>query len=225
MSGPKRGSGQRSGLFSEEKFTNRTLLDPVYSEIQSVKLSRAPDDIVRLSSGQVIKIFAARLSDSFVLPCSATDVSAALRAIPEEYLTGLARIVLLGGNAKQKKARQLRFGTYDFPNIYLHPIPESRLQMIWCRPPKPSTSHQYTKFGAKFSQDGSRVKLVFSLKSLQLFYLYDVLLHEIGHHVESRDGRKSPAESERYAQWFAEYQQAQKSGTPLNFTLCLNENK
>lgn len=64
----------------------------------------------------------------------------------------------------------------------------------------------YTKFGATLVPEGKGgALLTFDESSLRLFYLYDVLLHEVGHHVD----RESNADNtDRYAHWFAEFQHA-----------------
>jgi hypothetical protein len=47
--------------------------------------------------------------------------------------------------------------------------------------------------------------LRFDAESLRIFYLYDVLLHEIEHHI---DGGRSQGEVERFAHWFSDYQRS-----------------
>jgi len=70
---------------------------------------------------------------------------------------------------------------------------------------KPSEIQRYTRFGAQVKSTGHRgVTVAFDELSLKHFYLYDVLLHELGHHA---DRLKRGGEAERYAKWFAEFQQ------------------
>ena len=84
--------------------------------------------------------------------------------------------------------------------------PERILMQKWAKRPKPSSASEYTKFGAIFaSTDKIGAILEFDESSPRLFYLYDVLLHEVGHHVD-REPRSHNAE--RYAHWFAEFQNA-----------------
>ena len=48
--------------------------------------------------------------------------------------------------------------------------------------------------------------LQFSEDTLRAFYLRDVLLHEIGHHVDrSNFFSKKDAAAERYAKWFIQF--------------------
>jgi hypothetical protein len=58
--------------------------------------------------------------------------------------------------------------------------------------------------GAEWKPDHSGWWLIFSESSIRQFYLFDVLLHEIGHHVDRRSRRRDTASSERYAEWFAQ---------------------
>ena len=78
---------------------------------------------------------------------------------------------------------------------------------------KPSEIKKYTKFGAVVkSSDRGGSTVVFDEPNLRRFYLYDVLLHELGHHVDRLGAAKSP---ERYALWFAEFQYARLPGLGL----------
>ncbi len=57
--------------------------------------------------------------------------------------------------------------------------------------------------GARIVSDSAGSYIQFDLESLRRFYLYDVLIHEIGHHVERDTGRGPGPASERFAKWFA----------------------
>jgi len=43
----------------------------------------------------------------------------------------------------------------------------------------------------------------FTEESLRAFYLLDVLLHELGHHVDERVWSRDVQSAERFAEWFA----------------------
>ncbi len=58
--------------------------------------------------------------------------------------------------------------------------------------------------GAKWKQDESGWWLEFDRLSLRRFYLFDVLLHELGHHVDKRVWKRDTISAERYAEWFAQ---------------------
>ena len=71
---------------------------------------------------------------------------------------------------------------------------------------KPSDWQRYEVAGATMEKDGKRWKISFSAKALKRFYLHDVLIHELGHHVDRnnlhRYGRSTP-DAEGFAEWFA----------------------
>jgi hypothetical protein len=206
MRGPKRGSGPRSGLYSEEKFTNWTPFDPFAAEARRASTDRRPDASLELGPDRIVRIFEAPLQPGFVRPFSAADVRQTLSEVPSENLEGLTSVLLLGGTAKQRRSRRLCYGRYSGGCIYLHPLADSFLVQRWDRPPKPSVVREYTRFGASFKRESGEWTLSFTPQSLRLFYLYDVLLHEVGHHTE-RNLRVGPSPaSERYATWFAQYQ-------------------
>lgn len=129
-----------------------------------------------------------------------------LATIPPEFLVDLAGVFLLGGTAKQRRLTKVTYGMYSMGRIFLFAFPETALVQRWPKMPKPSVEREYTKLGATISSDGKAgALLTFDLSSLRQFYLYDVLLHEVGHHI---DRAQRASNAERYAHWFAEFQQA-----------------
>lgn len=218
MSGPKRGSGPRSGLYSEERFTNWSPFDPFVAEARSASEKRPPRLSLELGRGCSLPIFESELRPGFVRPFSSRDVLDVISDVPPEHLEGLAGIFILGGTSKQQRARKIAYGHYiqdvrdTQGRIYLHPLPRRLLEQRWDRAPKPSVIREYTRFGASFQRGSDGWTLRFSETSLRLFYLYDVLLHEVGHHVE-RSVRPWPSRaSERYATWYAQYHSSKLLG-------------
>jgi len=74
----------------------------------------------------------------------------------------------------------------------------------WGNRPKPTTIKEYERMGAKWTQRDSGWWLEFDRSSLRRFYLYDVFLHELGHHVDRRRWKRDTESAERYAEWFAQ---------------------
>lgn len=205
MAGPNRGGGTRSGLYSEDKFTNWARFDPFGAEAERASKGRRPERRVDIGS-ESVPIFVSKLQPGFVRPFSAADVAKTLSQVPIKYIEELAGVYLLGGTAKQKRNRNFFYGMYRRDRIYLYALDERNLVQGWEPRPKPNIVREYARFGAKFVQESGRWTLRFTTESLRLFYLLDVLLHEVGHHVE-RSVRPYPSEaSERYATWFANYQ-------------------
>ena len=76
--------------------------------------------------------------------------------------------------------------------------------MYFKRPPKPSELQSYIKAGAKIVSNGKGVTVQFDTPTLRTFYLRDVLIHELGHHVDSWNS--GFADREKYAEWFVREQ-------------------
>jgi hypothetical protein len=206
MSGPKRASGPRSNMYSENKFSNWARFDPFAAEAYRVSEEQKPRATIHIDPDQIIHIYESPLHQEFVRPFSVDDVRQILSEVPMKYLQGLAAVFLLGGSTKQLRSRRInRYGMYSSGRIYLCPIAQSSLIRRLDHAPKPSVVREYTRYGASFSQEEGKWILQFSAESLRMFVLFDVLLHEIGHHVERlRSSQRSTSES--FANWFAEYQ-------------------
>ena len=53
------------------------------------------------------------------------------------------------------------------------------------------------------AHDGKNWIYRFTDDAIRRFYLWDVLVHEIGHHVDRFHPDRSTKRSERFAEWFA----------------------
>ena len=85
--------------------------------------------------------------------------------------------------------------------IYLYPI-ESGLVEYYSRPPRPCHVNEAAMFGGRWVQESSdEWKLVWTERTIQDFYLNNILIHELGHLLDERNS--SYADRERYAEWFA----------------------
>lgn len=212
MSGTKRSGGERSNIYSESKCTNWSQYDPFDLEISSLPEHCKPEASTRLKSGS-ISIYIRDLHPEFIHPVNPEDVKSLLDKVPPEFLNSLHSIYLLGGTSKQLKAskKSFRYGCYRGGGIYLYAYPRWMLKEKWGKRPSPTAIREYEQMGAKWIQDKSCWWLEFDRISLKRFYLYDVLLHELGHHVDRRryhsSGRfwnRDTASAERYAEWFSQ---------------------
>ncbi len=213
--GPKRGSGPRSNAYSESKFTNWQRYNPFDLEACALPADLKPDRVVQVSEHISIPIYVSRLHPAFLRPCLAEDVSRVLLQVPAEYLAGLEGVFLLGGTAKQDVSacgRLGRYGGYERGRIYLHAFPRQCMTMWWRRMPKPSIEQEYRLAGAEIFRDKDRWAVRFTAESLRRYFLYDVLLHEIGHHVDGNLGGKNIRTAERYAVWFANQRRKRMAG-------------
>lgn len=205
MSGMKRSGGERSNLYTESKYTNWSRYNPFDLEISSLSERLRPKCGLEIDSA-VISIYIRDLHPEFIHPIQPRDVKELLSKIPANFLNNLHSIYLLGGTTKQLKISKnsFRYGCYGSGIIYLYAFPKWMLKEYWGQRPKPTIVEEYERMGAQWEQDKSGWWLEFDRTSLRRFYLYDVLLHELGHHVDKRAGLRDTASAERYAEWFAQ---------------------
>ena len=206
MTGAAKGSGPRSGAYSDQRFTNWSTHDPYWSEVETLPRKMRPRVEVDRESDVPLGIYDRPIAEGFMRPCTPRDVADVLSTIPDEFLADLTGVFLLGGTNRQRSLTTVTYGMYSRGRIFLCAYSKRMLTHAWSKMPKPSVAKEYTKFGANFAADGKGgASLTFDESSLRQFYLFDVLLHEVGHHVD-REGNADDAE--RYAHWFAEYQHA-----------------
>jgi hypothetical protein len=205
--GNPRGSGQRSGLYSDQRYTNWRTHDPYWSEVETLPKKMRPRFEVERGLDGGLGIYDRTIAQGFVRPCTAEAVANVLSAIPNEFLDDLTGVFLLGGTTRQRSlTTKTTYGMYSRGRIFLCAYPQKLMTQEWARMPKPSVTKEYTKFGTTLAPHGKGgALLTFDESSLRLFYLYDVLLHEVGHHVDREDWADN---AERYAHWFAEFQHA-----------------
>jgi len=197
--------GPRSGLYSSQRFTNWSPHDPNWSDAQAMPAGLRPSSEVARSEGP-LGIFERALSPGFSRPWTAEEVAEVLRGVPAHFLSELEGVFSMAGTTKQRRLQVLTHGMYYRNRIYLFPVPSERMAKGWRCSPKASEVQRYQRFGAQVKSPSRGGKSVmFDEASLRRFYLYDVLLHEVGHHY---DQGRSGQEGERFARWFAEFQRA-----------------
>ena len=140
------------------------------------------------------------------MPVDEISVLEALRTVPSHFTKGLDAVLLLGGTRKQEKAfkRCFVYGRYSTDRIFLHPFPRKHMVLTYRFEGRPSILNEYERAGAKISFERRCWHVQFDEESLKRFYLQDVLMHELGHHVDSPNFRsKSDKKAEGFAEWFA----------------------
>lgn len=152
MSAHDHGSGPRSNIYSENRFTNWSEYEPWWLEVQAT-FKRFDANIAKRP--QFPKIIELPPLDGFIRPCSAPQVEAQLRSCPGEFLKGLRAVFILSGTTKQlrslKRSRTRYYGMYWNCCVFLHAFP----------------------FGRS------------NLDTIRRYYLRNVLMHEVGHHVDT----------------------------------------
>lgn len=124
--------------------------------------------------------------------------------MPAKFVENLEAIVLLGGTTKQRKSAYRRYGVYFSNKIFIHAYPKCQLERRYKHAPKPSILNEYKRAGARIEKLSSTLSIQFDKHSLRKFFEQDVLVHEIGHHVDRANfHRKTHKKIEGFAEWFA----------------------
>ena len=195
----------RSNMYSESKYSNWALYDPQQSEINRLRISK-PTSSFELEVGNKVRLFSMPLHDSFTRPYDEDDVVSMLGKLPQDMLLGLERIVLFGGTTRQAKSAwhdDWCYGCYGAGSVYLFAFPKRRMAWPSKKLHKPSELIAYERAGVKIVHESKKWVYYFDDASLRRFYLWDVLVHEIGHHVDRFHPDRSRKRSERFAEFFA----------------------
>ena len=127
------------------------------------------------------------------------QIKSRLSQLPKQFLNGL-EVVQLATMTRKK----LRFPCYGLQwgcAIYLYPFDES-LEEIFYRPPQHALVTETRMYGGRWDQPEAGVwRLKWSESSARDFQLNNVLIHELGHMVDTWN--TTYMAQERYAEWFA----------------------
>lgn len=129
---------------------------------------------------------------------SEDDVRRRLAQLPEWMLKGLQNVQL--STMTLKKRRSPCYGMQWGSTIYLYPIEQSLVE-TFVEPPKPAQKIEAAMFGASWQPGKGRWQLLWTEEGIRDFYLNNVLIHELGHILDSRNSRSQ--DRERFAEWFA----------------------
>lgn len=154
MSAHFQSSGPRSNAYSESKFTNWTRYDPFFAEARAA-LKRFDDRISRVPRFPHIIVIKPQTSD-FIHACKRVEIKAKLERMPKDSRRDLRAVFLLGGARKQEKSWWSRLGCYG---------------MYW-------NSCVFLCAHPFHLPNG------YTLDHLRSFYLNDVLVHEMAHHID-----------------------------------------
>ena len=191
--------GVQNDRASGSKYSNRTGFNPFYSATEKIysKYFR------RIKNRTYPFIRVEPTHGEFCFPVTVDDIRSAIKRIPRQYVLGIKAILVPPGSKKQTKAANslYLYGEYWQSCIFLHPMPKSMLRMKFAGNLKPNQGEEYRRAGAKVSTTGSVTEIEFNADSLRNFYLNDVLVHEVGHHVDRQIRTQSKREG--FASWFA----------------------
>lgn len=192
--------GQRNS--DRSKSSKFNLFDPYESEIDNQYLNQHYS-FFNSNKGQFV-IKECPLNPNFIIPVTKAEVRSKLNSLPSQFLEGLKGVMLLGGSKKQLKTAWGNlscYGVYSDSVIFLLPFPIEQLITCSRTLPPPHIKQDYEKAGAIFTFENQRWYKHFTRSTLKTFYLNDVLIHELGHHVDRYN--KNDSDAEKYAEWFA----------------------
>ena len=147
-------SGPRSNAYSESKFTNWTVYDPFFAEARAA-LKRFDGKISRVPAFPHVIVIKPQTSD-FIHACARAEVRTRLERIPHDARKDLRAVFLLSGTRKQEKSWWSKLGCYG---------------MYW--------NSCVFLFAHPF-----HLPRGYTLDDLRRFYLDDVLVQEVAHHLD-----------------------------------------
>jgi hypothetical protein len=154
MSAHFQSSGPRSNAYSESKFTNWTPYDPFFAEARAA-FKQFDEKISNIPKFPHVLVNKPQTPD-FIHACTRTEVRARLERMPEVSRKDLRAVFLLAGTRKQEKSWWSSLGCYG---------------MYW--------NSCVFLFAHPF-----KLPRGYTLDKLRRFYLDDVLVHEIAHHID-----------------------------------------
>lgn len=154
MSAHFQSSGPRSNAYSESKFTNWTRYDPFFAEARAA-LKRFDARISRVPKFPHVIVLKPQ-SPEFIQACTRFEIKWQLERMPEATRKELRAVFMLAGTRKQEKSWWSKLGAYG---------------MYW--------NSCVFLFAYPFA-----LPWRYTREDLRSFYLHDVLVHEVAHHID-----------------------------------------
>ena len=135
---------------------------------------------------------------TFLHPVTVQEIRERLSLLPRSIVEKVEVVQL----SRMTRKRQLFpcYGMQWGASVYLYPIEESLVE-TYVRTPTPQQQIEARMFGGTWSDAAGEWTLTWTHAALKDFYLNNVLIHEIGHVLDTRNTRTE--DRERYANWFA----------------------
>jgi hypothetical protein len=127
------------------------------------------------------------------------DIRDRLALLPDEFLANL-EVVQLSSMTRKKQSFPC-YGMQWGTTLYLYPIEESLVEEYHC-PPTPNQRNEARMYGGRWEHTPPDCwRLVWNEQTIRDFYLNNILIHELGHLVDTRNSRY--VDRERFAEWFS----------------------
>lgn len=193
--------GVRSNRYSGSKLTNWAGFHPWHSAVEQIH-RKYQDEILATDNHPLVIIEPTH--ELFVCPLASNEIMDTLSKVPKKFTEDLEAVFVLAGSTKQAKVLKTLYcyGTYWLNCIFLAPFPKAFVKGLYRRQPKPSDLREYVRAGAEIRQTSKGLLVEFNEISIRNFYLQDVLMHELGHHIDRKEN-KNRKKAEGFAEWFA----------------------
>lgn len=148
--------------------------------------------------GRAYKFVVQQPGEGFRHVLTPDEIRARLAQLPAKFLEKLEVIQLC--RMTRKKASFPCYGMQWGTTLYLYPIEESLVEE-YTAPPSNAQRIEAKMYGAEWHCDRGTWRLRWEEATIKDFYLNNILIHELGHILDDRNGRA--VDRERYAEWFA----------------------
>lgn len=136
--------------------------------------------------------------EGYMHPASIDDVEGRLLQLPE-HVRSYVEVIELSRQTR-KKVRENLYGQQWGTAVYLYPVDDSLIEVFDTK--DAALEHDTKKFGGKWHPDNNKWILEWTESTIRDYYLENVLLHEVGHIVDSHNSRYRDRES--FANAFAQ---------------------
>lgn len=160
--------------------------------------------------GKEYRIIKRYPGDGFRHVLTPAEVRNRLAQLPSHFLDGL-EIVQFSRMTRKKQGFPC-YGMQWGASLYLYPIENELAELYHC-PPTPAQLNEARMYGGRWERiSDDSWRLSWTEETIKDFYLNNILIHELGHLVDSRN--TSYQDRERYAEWFATEYGYKRSSRP-----------
>ncbi len=147
---------------------------------------------------QGLQIIRENPSKNYFHPCSANQINSVLDQLPNEFISGIRAIILR--RISKMDQQRLVDARKTFRCIILNSF-RKNLKMIWTYKPDQKMIKHMEPWCNRWNEENGNWILQWNHSEIRRYYLYHVLLHEVGHFNDSVHNKKNKREG--FAENFA----------------------
>jgi hypothetical protein len=150
-------------------------------------------------SGESFRIIEQPAGEGYRHVVTPAQIEDRLAEVPQQFLQTLEVVQL--SRVTRKKQSFPCYGMQWGAALYLYPLEES-LEEYFTTPPNSQVVIESKMYGGQWDEPApGQWRLRWTPQAIEDFYLNNILIHELGHLVDTRN--TSYCDRERYAEWFA----------------------